>query len=284
MTRLDTGQLEDRVIVHGPVPTDVTVKAEACPRRVRVVCGGVTVADSTSVLLVHETRHLPVYYFPVADVRMDLLAPTGQTKQDSYKGDNVMLTLSVGDRVVEDSAWLIEKPSGAVPQLAGHVAFYWSKMDSWYEEDDEVYVHPRDPYHRVDVLNSSRHVRVVVLGEIVAESVRPRVLFETGLPTRYYLPVADVRPGVLVPSETTSQCPYKGVASYYSVRVGDTIAQDLAWFYRFPTPECLKIQDLLCFFTEQVDAIIVDGVEQPKPMTPWTKPPKLIPVTQERHR
>jgi uncharacterized protein (DUF427 family) len=278
MGERDTVQIEDRVIVSGPVPTDVTVKAEASPRRVRVVCGGVTVADSSSVLLVHETRHLPVYYFPAEDVRMDLLAPTGRTKEDPHKGDNLMLTLSVGGRVVEDAAWLIEKTSDAVPQLAGHVAFYWSKMDSWYEEDDEVYVHPRDPHHRVDVLHSSRHVQVVVLGEIVAESTRPRLLFETNLPTRYYLPAADVRPGVLVPSATTSQCPYKGVASYRSVRVGDMIAQDLAWFYRFPTPECLKIENLLCFFNEQVDAIIVDGVEQPKPLTPWTRPPKLVPV------
>ena len=279
MADLNTVPMEDRVIVRDSTPDDVTVNVEPSARWVRVMTNGVTVADSKNVVLVHETKHMPVYYFPAEDVRMDLLALNGRSKKDPHKGDNQMLTLTAGDRVVENAAWLIEKPSETVPELTGHVAFYWSKMDHWYEEDDEVYVHPRDPYHRVDVLHSSRHVQVVVLGEVVAETRRPRLLFETGLPTRFYLPEADVRPGVLVPSDTTSQCPYKGIASYYSVRVGDTIAKDLVWYYRFPTPECPKIENLVCFFNEQVDAIIVDGVEQPKPKTPWAKAPKLISVT-----
>src|SRR5262245_21765606 len=125
-------------------------------------------------------------------------------------------------------------------------------MDAWYEEDDEIFVHPRDPHHRVDVLHSSRHVQVVALGEMVADSRRPSLLFETGLPTRYYIPRADVRMSLLVPSDSHTQCPYKGIASYYSVRVGNRLARDLAWTYRFPIPECPKIEDLVCFYNEQV--------------------------------
>ncbi|HEX9032169.1 MAG TPA: DUF427 domain-containing protein [Streptosporangiaceae bacterium] len=132
-------------------------------------------------------------------------------------------------------------------------------------------MHPRDPYHRVDVLHSSRHVRVVMLGETVAETTRPRLLFETNLPTRYYIPPRDVRLDLLVASETSTQCPYKGVASYYGVRAGDTVARDVAWTYRFPIPECPKIEGLICFFNEKVDAIFLDGAELPKPRTPWSR-------------
>jgi uncharacterized protein (DUF427 family) len=144
-------------------------------------------------------------------------------------------------------------------------------MDAWFEEDDEVYVHARDPYKRVDVLHSSRHVRVVVQGELVAETRRPALLFETGLPTRYYLPKADVRMDRLVPTETATRCPYKGVASYYAVRAGSTVVPDLAWCYRHPIPECSKIENLVCFFNERVD-LYVDRELQPKPRTRWSDP------------
>lgn len=150
-------------------------------------------------------------------------------------------------------------------------------MDAWFEEDDEVYVHPRDPYKRVDVLHSSRHVRVVVLGELVAETRRPSLLFETGLPTRYYVPKADVRMDRLVPSETETRCPYKGLATYHSVRVGATVVGDVAWCYRHPIPECSKIENLVCFFNERVDALYVDGALQPRPQTRWSVPEASAP-------
>ena len=135
------------------------------------------------------------------------------------------------------------------------MTFEWSKMDAWFEEDDEVYVHARDPYKRVDVLHSSRHVSVVVAGELVAETRRPSLLFETGLPTRYYLPKADVRMERLIPNAKETRCPYKGLASYYSVRTGAAIVPDIAWCYRHPIPECSKIENLVCFFNERVDAL-----------------------------
>ena len=112
-----------------------------------------------------------------------------------------------------------------------------NKMDAWYEEDEQVFVHPKDPYHRVDVLESSRNVKVTVDGEVVAVTDRPKVLFETGLPPRYYIPPEDVREDILVASEKTTQCPYKGVASYYSVEAGGERVEDLVWYYPEPLPE-----------------------------------------------
>jgi uncharacterized protein (DUF427 family) len=142
-------------------------------------------------------------------------------------------------------------------------------MDEWYEEDDEVFVHPRDPHHRVDVVNSSRHIRVEVDGQVVAETRRPRLLFETGLPTRYYIPKLDVKSEFLEASSSTTACPYKGRASYYSVRVGDRLIDDLVWYYPSPIPECSKIENLLSFYNEKVD-IYVDGELEARPVTPWS--------------
>jgi len=158
-----------------------------------------------------------------------------------------------------------------VAAIKDFVAFYWNRVDAWYEEDEEIFVHPRDPYKRVDVLDSTRSVQVVVGGQVVAETRRARFLFETRLPTRYYIPPEDVRMDLLVPSETVTRCPYKGQARYYSVKIGDKVFSDLVWTYPDPIPECPKIKAYLCFFNEQVDEIRVDGVPVPRPVTPWSK-------------
>jgi uncharacterized protein (DUF427 family) len=142
-------------------------------------------------------------------------------------------------------------------------------MDAWYEEDEQVFEHPRDPYHRVDVLQSSRQVRVEIGGQVVAESRHPRLLFETNLPTRYYLPVEDVRMDLLEATQTSTVCPYKGTASYWRLR-GDPPARDVAWSYLDPIPEIPKIRGLIAFFNERVDALYVDDELQDKPKTPWS--------------
>jgi uncharacterized protein (DUF427 family) len=139
-------------------------------------------------------------------------------------------------------------------------------MDAWFEEDEEVFTHPRDPYTRVDVLASSRHVRIEVGGVTVAESVKPTLLFETGLPARYYVPKPDVRMDLLVHSDTVSECPYKGQAEYWSVRAGAELHPDLAWSYRAPFEESAKIAGLIAFYDEKVD-VYVDGVRQERPLT-----------------
>jgi len=248
-------------------------------RRVRAFLGGTAVADSRRVLLLLERAHLPVYYFPLADVRTELMERTDKRTRCPLKGEASYWSLrvpggpgvspDVPDQVVRDAVWGYEEPIPEAAAIAGYVAFYWNRIDAWFEEDDEVFVHPRDPYSRIDVLNSSRHVRVVIEGETVAETTRPRLLFETGLPTRYYIPKIDVRIDLLRPSATHTRCPYKGLASYWHVEAGGKLAEDIAWFYYPALPEVAKIENLVCFFNERVD-LHVDGECLSRPKTHWS--------------
>jgi len=227
-----TDALEDRdlkAVVRNRPGSDQPIWTEPSPRRVRAFLDDVAVVDSTQALLLLEARHLPVYYFPPQDVRTDLLEPTDTTTHCPHKGDASYWSVRVGDRVVRDAVWSYRQPLPERADIEGYLAFYWNRMDAWFEEDDEVFVHPRDPYHRVDVLSSSRHVRVAVAGTTLAETRRPWLLFETGLPTRYYLPKADVRMDLLAATESETQCPYKGKARYWSATVGDTVEEDIAW-------------------------------------------------------
>ena len=250
-------------------PRDHALYLEDTPRRVRVVFNGETIADSRRAKLLHEAGHLPVYYFPREDVRWERLEESDHTTYCPFKGNASYWSVRVGERVAENAVWGYPQPIESCPPIAGYLAFYWRKMDHWYEEDEEVFVHPRDPYHRVDVLESSRHVKVTVNGEVVAETDRPKIMFETGLPSRYYIPPEDVREDVLAASEKTTQCPYKGIASYYSVEAGGKRVEDLVWYYPEPIPEAPKIKGLLCFFNEKVD-LEVDGEEQGRPRTQWS--------------
>ena len=260
---------------HSSEPDPLHV-LEPSPRWVRVRFAGQFVADSKRVLLLREPGRIPVYYFPREDVRAECLVPAERAASCGAP-DGLCWTVRVGDRTAEHAAWGYREPPPDRPALRDHVAFEWAEMDAWFEEDDEVYVHARDPYKRVDVLHSSRHVQVVVAGTLVAETRRPALLFETGLPTRYYLPKADVRLDLLVPMDTETRCPYKGLASYYAAVVGPTVVPDIAWCYRHPIPECSKIENLICFFDERVDALYVDGALQEKPRTQWSAPPPGAP-------
>jgi uncharacterized protein (DUF427 family) len=265
-----TQMLEDRNLeIPDAFERIRSFRFESSSRRVRAVFAGVTIADSRRVMLLHESKHLPIYYFPLEDVRTDLLLSTERRAQSPLIGEASYSSVQVGDRVAENAAWRYKSPLPDGPDVKDHIAFYWNVMDAWYEEDDEVFAHPRDPYHRVDVLHSSRHIRVVIGGETVAETRRPCLLFETGLPTRYYIPKLDVRMELLEPTEKSTTCPYKGNASYWSVTVGNTIATDIAWSYPFPIPECPKIENLIAFFNERAD-IYVDGELTPRPRTPWS--------------
>ena len=234
---------------------------EDCPKRVRAVFGGETVVDSRSVKLLHETGHLPVYYFPEEDLRGDLLEATNHTTHCPFKGDASYRSVRVGDRVAENAVWTYPEPLEDAPPILGYVALYHNAMDKWLEEDEEVFGYPHDPYHRVDVLESSLHVRVSLNGEVVAETERPKILFETGLPPRYYIPPEDVRTDLLVPSETKTVCPYKGVASYHSARMNGEVVEDIVWYNPEPLPEAGKVKDHLCFYDEKVD-FEVDGKRQ----------------------
>jgi uncharacterized protein (DUF427 family) len=239
------------------------------PRRIRARFAGETVVDSRRAKLLHEHTKLPVFYFPEDEVRTDLLEPSDHRTRCPWKGEASHHTLRVGDAVSENAAWSYPDPIEGAPPLAGHYAFYWDRVEGWLEEDEPLHGHARDPYHRTDVLDSSRRVRVEVGGRVVAESERARVLFETGLPPRWYMPPEDVRDDVLVPSDTHTTCAYKGFASYWSVRAGDADEDDLVWYYPDPKHDAARVKDYLCFFNERVD-LYVDGELQERPETQWS--------------
>ncbi len=189
------------------------VRIEDGPKRVRVYLDGEVVADTIDVKLVWEKPYYPVYYFPEDDVRMERLKPTGRLRRSPSRGDAEYFSVEGTTRIAEDAAY--RHSESPVEELRGLIAFEWDAMDGWFEEDEEVYVHARDPYTRVDILPSSRHVQVRINGVTVAESHHPRLLFETGLPTRYYLPKTDVRMDLLSRTDTETHCPYKGTAEFW---------------------------------------------------------------------
>ncbi|WP_030170156.1 DUF427 domain-containing protein [Spirillospora albida] len=236
------------------------IRVEECGKRVRAYIGGHLVADTTRPSLVWEIPYYPMYYIPEEDVRAELKAE-GPAEGPPELGEGTSYTVMAGGREVHGAA----RSRDALPGL---IRLDWKAMDGWFEEDEEVFIHPRDPHHRLDILASSRHVRVEVDGVTVAESSSPRMLFETSLPVRYYLPKAHVRMDLLEPTATVTGCPYKGTAEYWSVRVNGTVHQDLAWGYRAPVAESQKIAGLVCFYDEKVD-VFVDGVRQERPITPF---------------
>lgn len=242
---------------------------EPSPKWVRVLFGGEFIADSKRAHLLLPGGP-PYYYFPKEDVKLHLLEQSAYTEASPLLGKASFYTVRVGNKVAEDAAWSYPEPVSETLDLSGYISFRWDRMDAWFEEGEEVHVHPHDPYKRLDILESSRHVRVIVLGETVAETRHPMLLFETGLPTRYYIPRLDTRMDVLEPSARTTGCAYKGKAQYYSVRVGDRVAQDIAWYYPYPAVEAARIAGRIAFFNEHVDALYVDGGEQEKPKTPWS--------------
>jgi uncharacterized protein (DUF427 family) len=235
------------------------------PRRIRALLGGETVADSRRMKLLHESGRLPVYHFPEGDVRTDLFEPSDKTEESKLKGTARFWTVRAGGRSAPDAAW-----SWSEPLLAGYIALDWSSMDDWLAEDDRLFGHPHDPYSRIDVHESSRHVKVSRDGVLLAETRRAKILFETGLPPRFYIPAEDVRTELLVPSSTKTVCAYKGSASYWSVQVGDGLVEDVVWAYPEPQHDAEPVRDLLCFFNERVD-LELDGELAERPRTQWSE-------------
>lgn len=237
---------------------------EPVPRRVRAVLGGHVVFDTTRALYVWEWSYYPRFYIPLADVAPGVLVDEDHP-QKLKRGTARMHALRVGG---------IERPAAArvygrdaIAGLADHVRFEWDSLDAWYEEDEQVFVHPRSPYTRVDALRSTRHVRIALGGVTLAESSSPVLVFETGLPTRYYVNRTDVDFTHLEHSGTATACPYKGrTADYWSVRIGDAVHPDLAWGYDFTTPALSAIAGLVAFYNEKVN-IALDGHELPRPTT-----------------
>jgi uncharacterized protein (DUF427 family) len=212
------------------------------PQRIRGVVDGTVVADTEAARMLHETRMLPQWYLPREDVVGDLEASDTST-HCPFKGDARYWHLRVGDRLVPDAFWEYAQPLPDCPPIAGLLAPDLGKLTSWMEEDEPVVGHPRDPFHRVDLRRSSRPVIVRLDGRVVARTRSPLAVHETGLPTRWYLPIGDVEAGLLVRSTTTTTCPYKGVAAYWSA--GDVA--DAAWGYPEPLAGAERLVDLVCF-------------------------------------
>lgn len=244
-------------------------RVERTDRRIRVRVGDTLVADSERALLLswYGPGRLPTYAIPARDVHTELVRPSPSPGDDVAMIDH---DIHVGYRVLERAAKLLDKVPEEARRVEGYWTFLWDAGVEWYEEAQRVHTHARDPQHRVDALPSDRHVRVELDGEVIAESTRPVALFETHLPTRWYLPPDDVRMDLLTPTATRSTCPYKGHAHYWSVRAGGTDHDDLAWGYDDllddgPHP----VKGHVCFFDEHVD-MVIDGVRVPRPKTPWS--------------
>jgi uncharacterized protein (DUF427 family) len=243
------------------VPVD---HIEPVPRRIRAMLSDRVVLDTTRALYVWERPQHPQLYIPLADIDPEALVDEDHAER-LKRGTARRYGLRVGASSRPGSVHAYG--ADAMPGLAGMARLDWGALDAWYEEDERIFVHPRNPYSRVDAVRSTRRVRIELDGLLLAESAAPVLVFETGLPTRYYLNRTEVRFEHLVATDTVTACPYKGTTSgYWSARVGDATYQDVAWTYEFPTREVLPIAGLVAFYNEKVD-VILDGERLPRPIT-----------------
>ena len=249
---------------------DKLLEVEPSFRRIRAKFNGKTIVDSKKVLLMREGGHVPVLYFPMNDIRMDLFTASHHRTHCGYKGDASYWNLRVGRRSEENVMWSYQSPYAEMQIIKNYFALYWDKIDSWWEEDEEIFGHARDPKKRVDFVNSDRLVEVVLEGKIIAKSTNCVFAFETNHPVRYYLPKIDVRMECLSESETESVCPYKGKATYFSTTIDPKVCPDIAWSYEEALPESTKIRNKICFFNERVDAIFLEGEKLEVPQTKWS--------------
>jgi uncharacterized protein (DUF427 family) len=243
-------------------------KVEPTPRHVRAKFGDQFIADSRQALLLiaYDKEFRTRYYFPQEDVKTEYFEESDYSGKDgNYKYWHVRM----GDRFEKNVAYTIVNPPEDVADVKGYIGFKWNAIDHWYEEEEEIFIHPRDPYKRIDIIDSSRHIKVVVDDQVIAETSNPRLLFETSLPVRYYIPVEDVKKEYLVDSNLHTGCPYKGTASYYSIKVGENVHKNVVWYYADPIEESAKTKDFICFYNEKID-IYENGVLLQRPETPFS--------------
>ncbi|MCV7196269.1 DUF427 domain-containing protein [Mycobacterium angelicum] len=241
-------------------------RIEPAPRRVRGYLGHELVFDTTAARYVWEIPYYPAYYVPLADVRAEFLRDEDHPQKVQF-GQSRLHSLVGAGGVHKSAARVFD--AGTDSPVAGTVRFEWDPL-RWFEEDEQIYGHPRNPYSRVDALRSHRHIRVELDGVALADTRTPVLLFETGLPTRYYIDPTDVAFEHLEPTSTQTLCPYKGTTSgYWSVRTGETVHPDLAWTYHYPLPAVAPIAGLVAFYNEKLD-IIVDGTPLARPRTQFS--------------
>jgi uncharacterized protein (DUF427 family) len=224
------------------------------PRRVRATFGGQTVLDTTRAVLLHETGLPPQLYVPIDDIRAGLIQPTGHHTYCPFKGTASYWSVAVGDQRAENAIWAYPEPNAESAWLQGYAGLYWEAMDEWHDEDERLEGRLRDPYHRVDVRRSSRLVRVLVPDSdtVLAETRRPLLLSETGLPNRFYIPADDVRQDLLERSDTHTVCQYKGTASYWSVTTGGRKLTDAVWSYPQAEGDSAAVSGYLSFLHDDL--------------------------------
>jgi uncharacterized protein (DUF427 family) len=223
------------------------------PRRLRALVGDHVVLDTERAQLLYETGIPPVPYVPLEDFDSTLLERTDHSTHCPFKGDASYWTVRAGAEELENAVWAYEDPLPEAAWLSGYAALYWKQASAWFVEEEPVFGHLKDPFHRVDVHESSRPVTVTVGGHVVARSERPKLLFETGMATRVYVPRADVAAGALSVAEKRTVCAYKGQATYWSLRSNGQAIEDAAWSYEAPLPEAIKIQGHVCFDADGVE-------------------------------
>ncbi|WCB94662.1 hypothetical protein DSM104299_03400 [Baekduia alba] len=229
--------------------------ATPVPRRVRGELDGQVVVDTDNAFLLHETGLKPQLYVPLADVAGDALTRTDLSTHCPFKGDASYRTVTVGDRVAENALWVYDEPLAPASWLEGYAGVYLERFDRWLDEDDVVTAFP-DPYHRVDVRSTSATVEVRARGEVVATTSRALVLSETALPNRYYLPREDVRAELRGPTDTSTFCPYKGTATYWTLVLADGgELPDAVWSYEEPFPECTPVGGYVSFWGDDVEVL-----------------------------
>jgi uncharacterized protein (DUF427 family) len=238
------------------------VRTEPSQKRLRILLGGQVVVDTDDALYVWESPRYPQYYVPMKDVAAGALKLSGTKTRSPSRGAATYFTVHGGDKDAVNAAWTYA--DSPIEALRDRVRFDWEAMDAWFEEDEEIFVHPRDPATRVQILPSSRHVTVAVDGVVIADSTRPTFLHETGLPRRTYLPKLDVRMDLMVATARETGCPYKGKARYWSLLTPHAEHTDIAWSYPTPLRESAGIAGLVAFYDNRVD-LTIDGNLQPRP-------------------
>ena len=258
-----SGQLNVELGAQGPI-----LYLQPLEYRLRAVFEQEVVVDTLRPFLLHQSGKLPVYYVARADLRLELLEPG--RREDDEIGTREWFALRVGERVAPDAAWSYVQTPDDAAFVRDLVALKWNAVDEWFCEDEQLFGHPRDPFSRIDVYRTTRHVRVSLDGVVLADTRQALVLHETGLPPRWYIPPEDVRTDLLEPSSLRTRCAYKGSASYWSARVGDRLVDDVVWSYPEPQHDAERVRDLLCFFNERVD-LDVEGERLERPQTQWSR-------------
>ena len=223
-----------------------TIVLEKTKKWIRAKFENHIVINSKNASILFEDGHLPTYYFPKTDINMNLLNKSNKTSNCPFKGDATYWDLKSRDKKYLNSAWSYENPIKGQEGLKGLIAFYWSKIDNWYEEEEEIFSYPRDPYVRIDTLRSSRNIEVYIKNELILSSSKSIILFETHKSPKYFFSINDIKVN-LVFSETVFRCPYKGISNYLSIKEDNKFFKDVIMQYTQPKPEVSILKNLVCF-------------------------------------